>query len=309
MKNIINTISFSLQIKEEIIQKKFKKCCKKNLLSAIIKNNYQWVNDEYIFISVTSKLVNDYVIKFIISLFPQIKIQTRIIKRNKYYSYIINIYNFEDLFDELYINNKTKFLYQITKNNVHCKRAYVAGLFINSGSVNPPETPIYHLEINLKNNEYEIKNFNKLMLEFNFEFKKIIRAKNVILYIKKSELISDFLKFIDASNSVLNFENQRIERDFINNINRLNNIDVSNAQKIIKASEKQILMIQFLINNSLFDELDDKIKKLAKLRLQYPESSLHELSKYMKKEFNIIISKPGVNHLFRKINIIYKKNV
>ncbi len=301
--------SFSLQTKEEIIQKHFKNCCKKNILSGIIKYNFILKKDNNILISLSSNLLSNYVKKYLQDFFVRLDIKDSIVKKNKYISYNLLINDQNDHFlEKLEIVKNNEIINYPEINKQHCKRAYIAGLFLNSGSINSPQTSYYHLELSFKNLD-AAKYFMNLISEYEFDFKQIVRSHKIICYIKKSSLVSDFLKLMDASKSVLYFENQRIERDFINNINRLNNIDVYNYQKILKASAKQIEMIQFLSKNKLLSLLDTKTMMLANLRIENEDANLEELANLMYKKYKIKISKPGVNHLFRKIKNIYISHI
>lgn len=50
-------------------------------------------------------------------------------------------------------------------------------------------------------------------------------------------------------------------------------------------------------------------KKVALLRIAYPDASLQDLSALLENESNIEISKSGVNHLFREIKKKYYENI
>ena len=76
--------------------------------------------------------------------------------------------------------------------------------------------------------------------ELAFNMRLIKRRNKVVLYLKKSDLISSFLVLIGAVESCLNFENTRVERDFANIDNRMFNLDGANYGKTIATSKKQI---------------------------------------------------------------------
>lgn len=175
------------------------------------------------------------------------------------------------------------------------------------GSVNSPKTSNYHLEVQFIE-EVSAQVFRKLLHKFHFSFKIITRHSKYVCYLKKSILVSDFLKLIDAIDSVLAFENTRISRDMVNSINRLNNIEISNQQKATKAGEEQVIMINYLLDHNIFDELNENTKKVALLRITYPDASLQDLSLLLESDHNLEISKSGVNHLFREIKKKYYEN-
>ncbi len=298
--------SFTILVKEEIVDKTFQTCCLNHFLKTILYFNYQkHPNDNIINVALSSNKLATSLLSKYKKVFPDWNYKIINKKNNRYTAYIIQIKNKEQVLNNTIINNFSDYN-KIANFHNHCLRSYVAAMFIFSGSINSPYTSYYHLEISFDNLDDQ-KYFNLLLKKYNFDFKSIKRNNKFISYIKKSNLISDFLKFIDASKAVLFFENIRIERDFVNNINRLNNIEVSNYQKILKASDAQIEMIKFLKITHNINNLDSKTKILCELRVSHKEANLLELAQLMGDKYGIVISKSGVNHLFRKLKKIYNQ--
>ena len=185
--------------------------------------------------------------------------------------------------------------------------SYFKGLFLASGSINNPQTTFYHLEISTSDKTKS--NFIcKLLNDFgDFNFKTIKRNNQWVVYAKKADNISDFMKLIGANLSLMEFEDTRIERDFKNSLNRVQNMDIANIEKTIKASNEMILMIKFLKKKNNLSFLEDKGKAIAQLRIEKPELSMVDLAKAFNKNKENNISKSGINHIFRKIKIEYKK--
>ena len=69
-------------------------------------------------------------------------------------------------------------------------------------------------------------------------------------------------------------------------------------------SSKQIKDIEKLKEYDMIDLLDERLQELIKYRLEYPESSLQELSDIISLETGVKITKSGLNHRFRKIKEI-----
>lgn len=178
------------------------------------------------------------------------------------------------------------------------KKAIVRGAFMASGSINNPNKK-YHLEI-----VFELKENAKYILyiieKFGIDCKLIKRKERYSLYIKDGEEISKFLALIGASKSVMNYEEIRIVREMRNNVNRIVNCETANINKTINVAVNQISDINFLKENNKFDELPEALKKMARVRLENPESSLAELGKLLEKP----IGKSGVNHRLKKIQEI-----
>ena len=72
-------------------------------------------------------------------------------------------------------------------------------------------------------------------------------------------------------------------------------------------SNEQIKEINYILSKLDMDLLDDKIQEIINYRLEYPESSLSELSEIISMETNKKITKSGLNHRFRKIKEIYNR--
>lgn len=185
-----------------------------------------------------------------------------------------------------------------TDNNA---RAYLAGAFLATGSVNSPEKSNYHLEISTNTVEHA-KFIAELLSRFNINAKIIERRNNQIVYVKSAEKIADFLRLIEADQGLLDYEDIRIARDFNNQVTRLNNMEVANEMKAMAASKKQLEDIEILKKANRFDSLDEKLKAIAILREENPESSLNELAYEYEKRTGIVVSKSGMKHRFNRIH-------
>ena len=188
--------------------------------------------------------------------------------------------------------------------------AYIAGCFLSSGSVNDPSSSNYHLEISVSQLSYAkwLSHLLNKVIHRAFSFKVIQRRNHYVVYLKRSEEISDFLKFLGATNSCFKFEDVRVDRDFANIGNRLVNLQEANKGKISTASARQIAEIEYFQNHGGFDRFTNpKMAYLAKLRLENPQASLEELSQMMSVEFGTTIGKSNINHLFRKLHETYEK--
>ena len=67
-----------------------------------------------------------------------------------------------------------------------------------------------------------------------------------MVYIKKSENISDFIKGVGATNALFYFEDIRIYKDHKNMVNRLNNFEQANMEKSLKSSKTIMDNINYL---------------------------------------------------------------
>ena len=176
-------------------------------------------------------------------------------------------------------------------------KAFVRGIYLGSGSINDPNNK-YHLEIKL-NDENIVSKIKNELEKYSIFVKKL---KNSI-YIKDGEEISKFLAFIGASKSVLNFEDIRVQKEMNNKVNRLVNCKTANLNKILNASVEQINAIKKLKESGKYNKLDDSLKELAELRLEYPDETLTNLGAKLNKP----IGKSGVNYRMNKIIELSKK--
>ena len=300
-------MTFSSTVKEEVSRLDTTKPESISELSAIIRNSASI--DKSILIHLENNFVARRIYKLIKSLYDVTPVIT---VRKKYFSnglsYILDVRNkTEEILNDLSIIDNNNNYLNIPKEYIvsdeEAVRAYLRGLFVVSGSVNDPKTSRYHLEFVVDNNSYA--QFIKSLLDnYNLNAKIIKRTKNYTVYIKEAEKISDFLRVIKAYNAVLYFEDIRIYRDHKNMTNRLNNCEQANVDKIFMTSSKQIKDIEKLKEYDMIDLLDERLQELIKYRLEYPESSLQELSDIISLETGVKITKSGLNHRFRKIKEI-----
>lgn len=197
--------------------------------------------------------------------------------------------------------NKMSIDYMDKKYKICCKKAYLRGAFLSSGSISDPEKT-YHLEITNSN----LKKANDLSLiinSFGINSKVIKRKGYFVVYIKESENIVDFLNVIGAHNSLMELENIRILKDVRNNVNRIVNCETANLGKTIEASLRQIENIKYIRDNIGFNKLSENLRIAAELRLDHAEANLKELGQM----FDPPLGKSGVNHRLLKLDKIAKE--
>ena len=125
---------------------------------------------------------------------------------------------------------------------------------------------------------------------------KIIKRKeNYVVYIKNKEIISDFLSAIGVSGCLKKFYKVVEMRDEANQNNRAANCYSGNVEKTVQASVKQVMAIEKLKNSSIFDDLSEELKELARFRLENPAMSLQELADSLK------VSKSCLSHRMRRL--------
>ena len=182
---------------------------------------------------------------------------------------------------------------------------YFAGVFVGGGSISDPSSTSYHLEIQFYSSSEanKIKNF---LNKYNFDFTLIQRRKLWVLYLKKSDQISDFLKAIQAFNSLLLFEDARIERDFKNQLNRYSNLDTYNQKKLAQSNDAFVKKYQKIKDLKLLKYFRQEEIDFFEIKLKNPYSSLSELVNLYKKNTGVIKTKSGLNHYLIKLRKVFK---
>ncbi|HIZ77184.1 MAG TPA: DNA-binding protein WhiA [Firmicutes bacterium] len=179
-----------------------------------------------------------------------------------------------------------------------CKRAYLRGAFLGSGSMNNPEGA-YHLEI-VSSYQPHAEEMRKLLEHFGIHAKICLRKNKYVLYLKDGDQIVEFLTHIGAHQALLAFENERIRKDLCNNINRQRNFDMANVNKTVAASEQQRRAIEIIEEKMGLDKLPKHLQDVAELRMEYPEMGLAELAEMADES----ISKSGIRHRLKKLQSI-----
>ncbi len=301
-------MSFSYEIKSEVARLDSARTENITELSAIIRNSAKI--DKSIIITIENSAIARRIFKLIKDIYditPIITVRKRY-SFNKGLSYILDIKEKnEQILKDLSILDEQGNYLNIPKDYIiedeEEVRAYLRGLFMCVGSINDPKTSRYHLELLVDNLKYA-KFISQILNKYNLNSKVIKREKNYMIYVKEAEKIADFLRIIKSFNAVMYFEDIRIYRDHKNMTNRLNNCEQANMDKVFMTSNNQIKDIQLLETNGLLDILDEKLKEVINYRLQYPESSLQELSDIITIKTGNKITKSGLNHRLRKIKEI-----
>jgi conserved hypothetical protein len=179
-----------------------------------------------------------------------------------------------------------------------CKRAFIRGAFLASGSISAPEKG-YHFEIVCPTRQ-KAEQLQEVMNSFALEAKIILRKHAYIVYLKESTQIVDVLNVMEAHVALMELENVRILKEVRNQINRKVNCETANINKTVSASLKQKEDILYIRDYQGFQKLPESLQNMAEVRLSHPDASLKELGELM----NPPVGKSGVNHRLRKLSMI-----
>ncbi len=176
-----------------------------------------------------------------------------------------------------------------------CKRAYIRGAFLASGSVTNPEKS-YHMELVCQTRARADK-LTEIFLSLGIEARIIMRKKSYIVYIKEGDMIVEALGLMEAPSSLMELENVRILKGVRNDINRRVNCETANITKTVSAASRQLEEINYIKDTVGLKKLPDNLRQIALLRLKHNEASLKELGELLEPR----VGKSGINHRMQKI--------
>lgn len=179
-----------------------------------------------------------------------------------------------------------------------CKKAFVRGIFLATGSVNDPNKA-YHFEIVVHNREMA-EAVRQVVNSFSLDAKIVKRKKYYVVYLKEGSMIVDILNVMEAHISLMDMENVRILKDMRNDINRRVNCETANIKKTVNAARRQIDDIEYIERTKGLKYLNDSLRVVAEIRMAEPDANLVELGEMLDPP----VSKSGVNHRLRKISSI-----
>lgn len=276
-------MSFALLVKQELLSLHYSHRGAIEFISGIIATSILSSQNEYVININNHELAN-----LIRDMLGQMKI--------KYLSHDLNR-NFITLPDFPYEHDLLK---------IKTPSWYFGGAFVGGGSISKLSASSYHLEIQLHSRFKALEMLNFLNQK-RFNFHLIQRRKMWVIYLKRSEQISDFLKAIQAFNSLIKFEDERIIRDYKNHINRYSNLDAYNLQKMANAHVEFELMIDEIKANHLTKLFSEKEQNFFKLKLNNPYVALQELVSLYNDTYKAKITKSGLNHYLIKLKKIVNR--
>jgi len=297
-------MSFAALTKKELTLITEQPCCRKAELAAIvIQNGRMFSEEDRDILTVETENVATArriytMLKELFQLKPEVLVRKKMrLKKNNVYGVRVTT-GLNSVVDGLRLFQATSHMIdtnlELTKSC--CRRAFLRGAFLASGSINDPGSNSYHLEVSFNSSDqaYHVRD---LMNRKELNAKVIGRKNGHIVYLKEGEKIVEFLSLIGAHQALLKFEDVRILKGMRNQVNRLVNCETANLNKTILAAVRQQEAIQVIDAVMGLGNLPDHLREVAELRLKYPEANLQELAE------NLInkVSKSGLNHRFRKL--------
>lgn len=174
--------------------------------------------------------------------------------------------------------------------------AFLRGLFIARGLVNPPDKE-YHLEFSGLT-PAQAEAVNELLVAQGFAGATTRRGERCSVYFKDGEQVEYLLAFLGDNEAMFAVANQRIVRDMSNQLNRQMNCDVANLAKSRDAAVRQIADIRLLERHGMLTGLPDALRETARARLANEDASLAELARILG------LGRSGVNHRLEKLSAL-----
>lgn len=288
-------MSFSKQVKCELLQNKYEKsCCEKSMLYGMCIFGKSFSGFE---VCVQSE--NENIIKLcrkLLKKYCNIKCSINTSPKGKSYSITISSKNECNKVLSTFGHSGGGSL-KINHANFDCEeciKAFLAGAFLSCGTVSSPEKD-YHMEFTVPFNNLA-KSLVTLLEELELAPKTSVRKQySNVIYFKDSEAIEDCLYIMGAPSSMFDMMRIEIVKDIRNRANRTANCEAANIEKTVRASLSHMLAIEKIEEKKGLDYLKPDLKAIAMLRQDNPEASLAELAKKSG------LSRSGVNHRLAKI--------
>ena len=305
-------MSFASEVKKELLTVENADCCKRAMIMGILHGTAEIVISERKKIMLKSHLPQ--LLRYIIPILradygvdPTLNFYNRR-SLNNYRIYFIEIDKESEKiiaeFQLLPLAKRTKRALKLTK--ACCQAAFIRGCFIAKGSINDPKKNNYHLEILFS--EFDLALLaQKILHDNNINIRIIEKKAQFLLYLKKAEEISNFLAYVGASSGIFYFEDSRILRDLNNSVNRIMNCDIANGNKSLRYCQRQLKAISFLEEKNLINKLTPRLQDAIRLRKEYQDASLSELSELSSNILGKTMSKSGISHCLTEVMNYYKQ--
>ncbi|MBQ3004181.1 MAG: DNA-binding protein WhiA [Clostridia bacterium] len=175
-----------------------------------------------------------------------------------------------------------------------CLGCFLRGVFFRYGYLTPPEKDALLTFDFYDDYAFYVQN---VLQEAGFDAKVTERRGKKLIYLKKSEAVSDIVSLMGAVKYSLKIMEVQVDKQCRNELNRMVNAETANLNRTAGASAKQLAAIHKLKEDKKFGALPIELQTAAEMRLAHPEANLEELRTY----FDPPISKSGLNHRLRKI--------
>ena len=176
-----------------------------------------------------------------------------------------------------------------------CRRSYLRGAFIGSGSVSEP-AKAYGIEFSLPDGR-EAERVAAILGRGEMRANIVARKGRAVVYVKDGEMVIKALNMMGAHKAALDITNERILKGFNNSVNRQVNCDAQNVERSLNAAREQAAAIKLIDRQRGLRSLPKSLREMAALRLGDEAATLEELGAMSEPP----ISKSGANNRMRRL--------
>jgi DNA-binding protein WhiA len=281
-------MSFSSEQKQEIISHQYKSsCCRRALLSGYIFARGEILGGNTIRIKAEKESTMEFISRLVKEFYGKELVPTRSRSGGRY------------IYSEFDSNSATKYIQNIQKGDLFfgkcqtCESSFLRGVFLGAGRITDPDKQ-YCLEFYL-GDRTEI--FAEYLTDLGVPPSISLKKTGKVLYYKNSSKIEDFSALSAMNKTVFAIMNAKISGEIRNSVNRIANCETNNIGKAVRASGKHLEVITELAKANLLSSLPDELERTARLRMEFPDYSLTQLSQIIVPP----VSKSGLSHRLNKI--------
>lgn len=288
-------MSFSIELKKELLELNIKStCCKKSLAWGILLDAEANGEVDEVSVAFSDEEVAETVRKIFSGVFgkaPEISAvktagKQRFVVKQHSRTAAAMVASWDDGRHEI----------GVKQDCLNCTTMFLRGALISCAAINDPQKEA-HLEFRLKHPTRAALLY-PLLDELGYQPKISNRKTASGLYYKRSGIIEELLMHCGAQQAGFAWINDKIKNEIRNTENRVTNCETRNIQKSVQASHRHVTAIRCLMDEpSAWASLSEELRMTAKIRLENENASLQELMRL----HNPPISKSGLNHRLAKL--------
>lgn len=176
-----------------------------------------------------------------------------------------------------------------------CTGSYLRGVFFRFGYLSPPEKD------SMLTFAFPSEGFadyvQGVLTEVGIPAKRGRRRGKTLLYLKRSDDVSDLLSLMGATRFSLHRMEVQVDKQVRGELNRKCNAETANLARTANAAAEQLTAIRRLEDTKKLGTLPEELQEAAALRLAHPEASLEELRHLT----GTPVSRSGLNHRLQKL--------
>ncbi len=281
-------MSFSSEQKNEIINQQYKSsCCRRALLSGFLFAKGAKIAESTISIRAEKADTLEFIGRLIKEFYSQTIVPYRSKQGGRYL-----LADFTSKSAIKYLDGIESGGEPYTHKCGMCESSFLRGIFLAAGKICDPERQ-YLLEFSLDRCDLLSDYLTEIGIKPNIANKK----SGKVVYYRDSEKIEEFTGRAAMNSSIFAIMNEQITSDLDNYVQRVSNCTAGNISKTVDAAIKYNTVIAQLDAANLLSSLPEELAVTARLRLDYPDLTLTELSRISVPP----ISKSGLAHRLNKI--------